>query len=179
MEQVAHFRVGGKEKERNKKLEDLFLSKDCLCWRCLTSPHFLKVTLHSNSTMTESKPLISGLPGHFRSNNSSSVRGSVDTGMLRNKRKICKTYISERRGEKGGPRGRAKGLQQDKHNNVSQLGGRLRLLGNKYLVDRTETQSWSVLKEGIRSVSKCTRWHFQSNTAEPTDQLSHCCDKTR
>lgn len=103
MEQVAHFRVGGKERERSKELEDLFLSKDCLCWRCLTSPHVLKVTLPPNSTMTESKPLISGLPGHFRSNNSSSVRGSVATGMLRNTRKICNTYISERGGEKGGP----------------------------------------------------------------------------
>lgn len=134
MEQVAHFRVGGKERDRRKELEDLFLSKDCLCWRRLTGPHFLKVTLPPNSTMTESKPLISGLLGHFRSNNSSSVRGSVDPGMLRNKGKICKTYIPERRGEKGGPQGRAKGLQQDKNYNVSQLDGRLRLLGNKSLV---------------------------------------------
>lgn len=31
MEQVAHFRVSGKERERRKELEDLFLSKDCLC----------------------------------------------------------------------------------------------------------------------------------------------------
>lgn len=88
MEQVAHFRVSGKERERRKELEDLFLSKECLCWRCLTSPHFLKVTLPPNSTMTESKPVISGFLGHYRSNNSSSIRGSVDPGMLRNKGKI-------------------------------------------------------------------------------------------
>lgn len=119
--------------------------------------------------MTESKPVISGLPGHFRTNNSSSVRGSVDPGMLRNKGKICKAYIPERRGGKDEPRGRAKGFQQDKHCNVSQLGGRLRLLGNTYLVDGPETQSWSILKEKIGSVPKSTRWHFQSNT----DQVSH------